>query len=42
MPAHEDWVEYNAKYVAAFGDKKDLPLPPAKKLAIGESSVTRI
>ena len=42
MSAHEDWVEHNAKYVAAFGDKKDLPLPPAKKLAIGELIVSAL
>jgi carbonic anhydrase len=42
MSAHGDWVEHNTKYVAAFGEKKDLPLPPAKKLAIVSCMDARI
>ncbi|KAH9950014.1 carbonic anhydrase [Amylocystis lapponica] len=36
MAAHLDFKRANAEYVAAFGEKGlgDLPLPPAKKLAI--------
>ncbi|GJE85917.1 carbonic anhydrase [Phanerochaete sordida] len=34
MPAHTDFVENNAQYAAAFGEKGALPLKPGKKLAI--------
>lgn len=36
MPAHQEWVENNDRYAAAFGEKSALPLAPGKKLAIGE------
>lgn len=35
MPAHQEWVENNDRYAAAFGEKSALPLAPGKKLAIG-------
>ena len=34
MSAHKDFVQANERYVASFGDKGNLPLPPAKKLLI--------
>ncbi|KAJ3486152.1 hypothetical protein NLI96_g4432 [Meripilus lineatus] len=34
MPAYHDFVAPNKEYAANFGDKTDLPLPPAKKLTI--------
>ncbi|THH02517.1 hypothetical protein EW026_g335 [Hermanssonia centrifuga] len=34
MPAHQEWVENNNQYAATFGEKGELPLAPAKKLAI--------
>ncbi|KAJ7068760.1 carbonic anhydrase [Mycena amicta] len=37
MPAHPQYTEFtdrNAHYVASFGDKGSLPLPPGRKLAI--------
>jgi len=35
MPsAHVDFLKHNSEYVANFGDKGDLPLPPGKKIAI--------
>ncbi len=36
MPAHQEWVENNNQYAATFGEKGELPLAPAKKLAIGK------
>ena len=35
MSAYQDFVKANEAYVANFGDKGKLPLPPAKKLLIG-------
>ena len=37
MSAHKDFAKANEAYVATFGDKGNLPLPPAKKLLIGAS-----
>ena len=37
MSAHKDFAKANEAYVATFGDKGDLPLPPSKKLLIGAS-----
>ncbi|KAH9912250.1 carbonic anhydrase [Epithele typhae] len=34
MSAHKDFVKPNEAYVASFGDKGNLPLPPSKKLLI--------
>ncbi|KAL7285767.1 hypothetical protein ACG7TL_000876 [Trametes sanguinea] len=34
MSAHEDFKKANDEYVANFGDKGNLPLPPSKKLLI--------
>ncbi|KAI0762715.1 carbonic anhydrase [Fomes fomentarius] len=34
MSAHKDFAKANEAYVANFGDKGDLSLPPAKKLLI--------
>ena len=34
MSAYEDFEKHNEAYVASFGDKGNLPLPPAKKLLI--------
>ncbi|RPD81664.1 carbonic anhydrase [Lentinus tigrinus ALCF2SS1-7] len=34
MSAHKDFIKANERYVASFGDKGKLPLPPAKKLLI--------
>ena len=35
MSAYKDFTKANEAYVATFGDKGELPLPPAKKLLIG-------
>jgi hypothetical protein len=40
MPAHEDFSHHNSSYVASFGDNGKLPLPPAKKLVVGEQQLT--
>ncbi|KAJ7129254.1 carbonic anhydrase [Mycena epipterygia] len=34
MPQHTEFVKSNEQYVAAFGNKGDLAMPPAKKLII--------
>ncbi|PIL30956.1 hypothetical protein GSI_07125 [Ganoderma sinense ZZ0214-1] len=34
MSAHKDFTKHNEVYVAGFGDKGNLPLPPSKKLLI--------
>ncbi|KAF7302114.1 Carbonic anhydrase [Mycena indigotica] len=34
QPQHTTFLERNAQYVASFGDKGSLALPPARKLAI--------
>ncbi|OSD05891.1 carbonic anhydrase [Trametes coccinea BRFM310] len=34
MSAHKDFQKANDEYVANFGDKGNLPLPPSKKLLI--------
>ena len=36
MSAYQDFAKANDEYVATFGDKGNLPLPPSKKLLIGE------
>ncbi|KAJ7437101.1 carbonic anhydrase [Mycena galericulata] len=33
-PQHTDFVKLNEQYVADFGDKASLPIPPGKKLII--------
>lgn len=38
MSAYKDFTKANERYVASFGEKGKLPLPPAKKLLISESS----
>jgi hypothetical protein len=35
MSAHTHFPQANAEYVANFGDKGSLGLPPAKKLIVG-------
>ena len=37
MSAYKDFAQANETYVAGFGDKGNLPLPPSKKLLIGAS-----
>lgn len=39
MSAYKDFTKHNDVYVANFGDKGNLPLPPGKKLLIGMSFV---
>ncbi len=39
MSAYKDFKQHNEAYVANFGDKGNLPLPPGKKLLIGASLV---
>ncbi|KAF7332464.1 Carbonic anhydrase [Mycena kentingensis (nom. inval.)] len=34
MPQHTEFAAKNAKYVASFGDKGSLPMPPGKKLIV--------
>lgn len=34
MSAYKDFAKPNEEYVATFGDKGKLPLPPSKKLLI--------
>lgn len=34
MSAYKDFAKANEEYVANFGDKGNLPLPPSKKLLI--------
>ncbi|EIN13373.1 carbonic anhydrase [Punctularia strigosozonata HHB-11173 SS5] len=34
MPAHTEFKSANDAYVSTFGDKGDLPLPPAKHLTV--------
>ncbi|KAI5123753.1 hypothetical protein M0805_000344 [Coniferiporia weirii] len=34
MPVYQSFTEANQSYAADFGDKANLPLPPAKKLTI--------
>ena len=36
MAVYEELIPANEQYAAAFGDKTSLPLPPAKKLAVGK------
>jgi hypothetical protein len=40
-PQHTEFVKRNEAYVAAFGKKGDLAMPPAKKLIIGPSVPSR-
>ena len=42
MSAYEDFEKHNEAYVASFGDKGNLPLPPSKKLLIGTSVYIRV
>jgi hypothetical protein len=35
MSNHEQFTNANESYVASFGNKGSLALPPAKKLAVG-------
>jgi hypothetical protein len=44
MTAHAEFKGANEKYASTFGDKASLPLPPGKKLIVGEHShgVTRL
>lgn len=38
-PQHTEFAKRNEQYVANFGDKGSLPMPPGKKLIIGDFCV---
>ena len=42
MSSHTEFSKANDAYTTSVGDKKNLALPPAKKLAIGEYLMSRV
>ena len=40
MAAADSFIEANKSYVASFGDKGSLPLPPGKRLTIGKTTLS--